>query len=159
MGRFRFPLEAVLEQRRRAERERQRVVAEHERDRLKLEAQLRTRQAVIDESAAELRSSLAAGGTIDASALRLRAASSTRAVAQAHELAIRLAGVHAKLHESRRGLTEASRQRRAVERLRELRHDAWRQERERAEQRDVDEIAQTLHARRVQGAEGPAEEA
>ena len=62
MARFRFPFEALLIARRNAERERQRAVAEVERQRLRLEDRLRRMQQDIAGSRQELRVKLQAIG-------------------------------------------------------------------------------------------------
>jgi flagellar FliJ protein len=149
MLRFRFRLEALLTARRMAERERQRAVAEIERQRLNLEGRLRHMQDDIASARQDLRGSLV--GTLDAHALRMHAASSLQHMRLAQRLVLELAGVHKRLEMERARLIEASRARRAIELLRERRFAQWKAEQDKAETAALDELAVIAAARQKPG--------
>ena len=140
MARFRFRLETLLEVRRRMERARQGEVAAIERERLELEHAIRARRAAAEAGRADLRRALEPGGPRSVAPVRLQAGAALTLESQTHQLAIRLAGVLRRLEEARGRLLEASRDRRAVERLREKRHEAWKRETARREAVEQDDL-------------------
>ena len=145
MAKFRFRLEPVLEQRRAAEKERQREVATLERERLALEDELRRRQSGIVSAREDLRAVLGTGeagrgAVIDLAGVRLQSQSAFRQAQAARAAAIRLAGAMRRVEAARARLLEAARARRAVELLRERRHEEWRRAQERAEAAAIDEL-------------------
>ncbi len=145
MARFRFNLEAVLEQRRAVERERQREVAALERARLEIEQELRGRQRAIEGAREDLRDALGKGGagagvTIDLGGVRLQSRAAFHQARQAQMTAIRLAGAMRKVEAARGRLLEAARARKAVEMLRQKRFEEWRRDQERREAAAADEI-------------------
>ncbi len=145
MARFVFALEPLLKARRRVEQTQQGVVAEIERDRLRLEADLRSQQQLIASGKDDHRTRLT--GAIEMRDLRLRAHSSRHAIRRAQQLVLELAGVHRRLEAARAELAEASRQRRAIELLKERRFDQWTQRLDRAENTALDELATAAAAR------------
>lgn len=156
MARFRFKLEALLEQRRRLEKDRQRLVAEAERERLAIEQRLRACQRAISASKADLRDALvgpvpsmgAPGAGVDVHSVRLQAGASFHLAAEAQRLAIALSGAHRRWEAARRALLEAARDRKAVETLRDRRFEEWKREQARAETAAVDELV-VMRAGRV----------
>ncbi len=140
MARFRFNLQAVLDQRRTVERERQREVAVLERERARVEDLIRECQRGIERERRELRRHVGPGEVALRDA-RLQAASGARLVARAQQAVLELAGVHQRLERARVTLLEASRRRKAVEMLRERRFEEWRWEQNRLEDRAIDELA------------------
>jgi len=147
MAKFRFELQAVLNARLRAEELQQRRVAELEASRRKLEDGLRARQARIGESRAQLRGRLM--GAIDPSMLRGQANASLAGMRDAQRVVLELAGIHRQLQSVMEELRAASRDRRAVEILKERRFEDWRREQDRREQADLDEIATIRGSRRL----------
>lgn len=147
MARFVFRLRPVLEQREREERDRQLVVAGLERERLRLEGELRRCEWAVHHERRDLRDRLAGG--VDVGAARWQAHASLGAMARAREAALRLAGVHAKLDRARGDLLRAAAARKAVESLRERQYDAWRREQDKKERLELDEIGAVLTRGRV----------
>jgi len=150
---FRFSLQAVLDQREREERDRQVAVAAVERERMRLEERLRACQAALRlerrEQAAALGAPGAAGpsgagagrpGRVDLSALRGQIAASMRLLAEAQRIALELAGVLRRLEGARAELLRARTRRRAVELLRERRYEQWRLDEIRRDAAATDEI-------------------
>ncbi len=140
MARFVFGLAAVLEQRRARERERQLDLAAAQRERLAIEAQIEARRRDLEAQRADMRDALSGGG-LDFRGVRMQAAASLRTHAQARQLVLRLAGAHQRIGAARERLVEAVAGRRAVERLRERRFEAWRAEMARREASATDELA------------------
>lgn len=151
MARFVFEHEALLEQRRRAERERRLVVAEAQRERLALEAMLRNAEASISSCRRDLRDALhGKEGGVNFGAVRMQAAASFGMTTRAQGVAIRLAGTIQRLERARGELLEASAARRAVELLKERRRAEWEREQARREAAALDEIAVMGAARRTE---------
>lgn len=154
MPRFRFKLEAVLDQRRAVERSRQVVVADLERRRMDIEQSIRGYHDQIARERDDLRAHLVSerhgprAGGVDLRGVRLQAGASLHLVARAHQAVLQLAGVHGRLEAARLELIAATTRRRAVEVLRERRLHAWTLEQSRLENAAEDELA-TMHARRT----------
>ena len=160
-GKFRFRLQTVLEQRERLERDRQRVVAEIDRERLTIEERLRTLQASIAGAKSDLRSRLVGaaeisggGGMVFIPEVRAQAGASLHLEAQARRAALELAGAYRRLERARTELLVAATARKAVEILRERRHAEWVQENKRVEAVAVDEAATQQFARREGAQQG-----
>jgi flagellar FliJ protein len=146
MARFRFRLEPLLKARRLAEQGRQRAVAEIERERLAIEDRLREQQQFISAGKRSMRDEMT--GTLDVDAMRLHAGATMRLMRDAERMVIELAGVHQRLDAARSELIEATRQRRAVELLRERRFEQWKAELEKADDAAIDELAVHAAARK-----------
>jgi flagellar FliJ protein len=146
MARFRFRLEPLLKARRLAEQGRQRAVAEIERERLVIEDRLREQQQFISAGKRSMRDEMT--GTLDVDAMRLHAGATMRLMRDAERMVIELAGVHQRLDAARSELIEATRQRRAVELLRERRFEQWKAELEKADDAAIDELAVHAAARK-----------
>lgn len=144
MSRFRFGLDAVLEQRKREERAAQVAVAEIERERLRLEDEIRACDRSIRAEKSELTERLASereGGAVDIGSVRLQANASLNLIASAQRRVVVLAGVHARLDKARLALLEASVRRKALERLRERAIEAHLRDEARAERAEEDELS------------------
>jgi flagellar protein FliJ len=152
MRRFTFQLDPLLRVRRRAERARQRAVAELERERLTLEEHLRRQQRHIAVGKASLRDHLV--GEVRVHDLRGQAAASMKMMSQAQRVVIELAGVHQRLVAARSELMNAARQRRAVEMLREKRFAEWKRDMDKRETAALDELAVIAAARKLSGMNG-----
>lgn len=153
MARFVFKLERLLEQRKREEDERRRVVADLDRERVRLENEIRARQASIDGAKRDLRDALAGearpGGAalLDVRSARLQAGATIHEAMRAQQLAIGLAGVHKRLAVARSALLQAATRRRAVELLRQKQYDRWLREQARRENAAMDEMGVGLWRR------------
>jgi len=146
MARFKFRMQAVLTQRERAEEEKQLAVAALERERARLETLIRdSHQAIVREKQI-LRAELLAGNH---DAARLQSAATMRLARDAQAAAVELAGVLKKLERARAELLEATKERKAVELLRDHEHEQWRTAQNRAEAAAVDELV-VMHAGRKQ---------
>lgn len=140
MARFRFRLQPVLDQRGAIEKERQRAVAELERERLALEREIADRQRSVAAHHDLTRAMLGAGGVAVLDARR-EASAAARDAALARRAALKLAGVHQRLVPARAALLQAARARKAVELLRERRYEQWRVDEARREAAQGDELA------------------
>jgi flagellar FliJ protein len=138
MGKFRFALQPVLNQRERTEEERLVAVAELERQRIGLEEEIRVLQGRIEFEREELRTGLDA--TVQVAAIRMQAAASLHAVAEAQKLVFKLAGVHQRLKVARARLVEAIAERKALELLKERRLTEWKLGIEKREERLLDDV-------------------
>lgn len=152
VARFAFKLEPLLEHRRRIERDHRVAVASIEAERAAIESEMRDLGARADRSRAGLRDALApGGGAVDAHAARWQAASAMSLDARARQLAVKLAGVLKRLEAARVLLVDASKDRRAVERLRERRYEAFCAEVARGEAATLDDMNSARSARASDG--------
>jgi len=147
LAKFRFQLEAVLEQRRGVERTKQLAVAQLETTRMGIEETIRGHQRQLVREQADLREHLASEQTsrehrgVDLRTVRMQASASLHLVAKAQQSVIQLAGVHHRLDAARLELIEATTRRRAVEVLKERRFEAWKDAQSRREAAALDEMA------------------
>lgn len=152
MPRFVFELEAVLRQRRREERDQQRVVAQLEQTRVGLESEIRRCQQTIRSEKDDLAGMLSERGgvnaQVDLSAVRIQANASLHLIAQTQQVVLRLAGVHQRIDRARLELLDLARRRRAIELLREQRYERWKKELDKREQEALDEFAVMSFAHR-----------
>ena len=150
MPRFVFTLQALLDQRLHEERSKQLAVAAVEGQRAALEADIADRQRRIGGFKEDIRALLSTPepGGVDLRTVRLQAAASLHMQAGTQRLALNLAGVYQRLESARAELRAASTRRRAVELLKQKRHDQWKREITRKENLELDEIG-TLRAARL----------
>jgi flagellar FliJ protein len=153
LAKFHFELEAVLKQRIAAERQKQLALGEVERTRLTLEARLREFQHSITEEKNDLRAALSPGSSLNAQSVRMQAGMSLHFAAMARQTVFQLAALHRRLETARRSLLEATTRRKAVEKLRERRYEAWRAGELAKEARALDEIGVMGFAARQEIAE------
>lgn len=159
MPRFVFPLQTLLRQREREQRERQLVVAEYERQRLQLLEELRQRQQRIDQCRAQVRNLLSPDDSqpgdvkesvqVDPRLLRHSAAMSFTADQQARVLALKLAGVLKRQEQAREQLRLANIRLKVVEQLREKQYQQFLENERKRENDEVDELAVMQAARRI----------
>lgn len=135
---FHFPLEPLLRQRRQAEEERQRALAEVLRRQLAIEDRLRSIQGQISASQQELGDHL--NGQVDTQVIRAQANMTIQFDLQARQFALELAEVYRLGADAREELLSASRQRKSIERLRERRFEDWRLEINRQEAKEADDL-------------------
>ena len=155
VARFRFNLEHVLEQRRRAERDAQVAFAKVDRERVELENRIRGFQKSIVAFKRDLREALAGErASPDAGAapitlpdVRLQAGASLTLMGKAQSTVLELAGVHRRLDEARAALLEAARARQAVELLKEHRYDEWKRAEDKREAAELDDLSTMRHLR------------
>lgn len=154
MARFCFPLQRLLDHRRRIEDEALRDVARLQRERVAIEAELRLRQSQIAQAKQDLRDALAgaqraptAGGLVDVTGVRLQTTASLHLTNRASHAVLRLAGVHRRLEAAQRAHMAARARRRAVELLRDKALEEWRRRQRKADQMDMDDIAAGQAAR------------
>lgn len=145
MAKFRFTLDPLLKVRRHNEQAHQRAVAEIERQRMEIEQRIRAQQSSISDGRASLRAGLT--GMVDVHGLRLHAASSMQMMRSAQRLVLELAGVHKRLESARAALIEATKQRRAMEILRDRQLARFKATQERRETSALDELAVIAAAR------------
>lgn len=139
MARFVFKLEAVLRQRRNAERDEQLAVAQIERSRLGLESGIREIQRNITSERGELRLALQSQ-RVAFSDIRRQAGAETALHRRAQRLVLELAGVQTRMDRARKKLVRASAGRKAMERLKERRYEAWADQLKRKEAVAIDEL-------------------
>lgn len=169
MARFKFGLQRLLDHRERLEQEKQKAVAELERQRVQLEGRIREHQRSIVDTRSELRQALLgerlgpAGvvptgvrahhdrerGSVSFADVRSQAAASLGLVMKTQQLAIGLAGLHRRLDAARLELLKAATDRKAVELLREKRRRRWLEEENRRETARLDDLTAARAARRA----------
>jgi flagellar FliJ protein len=138
MARFRFELQAVLEHRERIEQERQRAVAEIEAQRVALEDVIRRCQQGLVQERDAMREMLAAS---DIRGVRCQVAAAGRLNTTAQRAVLELAGVHKRFEAARSTLLEASKDKKAVELLKERRYEEWKRQQNKREADAIDELA------------------
>jgi flagellar export protein FliJ len=137
----------------RTEEERLVAVAELERQRIGLEDEIRVLQGRIEFEREELRTGLDA--TVQVAAIRMQAAASLHAVAEAQKLVFKLAGVHQRLKVARGRLVEAIAARKALELLKERRLAEWKMGIHKREDRVLDDVSTFgVLRKRMETAEG-----
>ena len=125
---------------------RQIAVADLERQRLDLEDSLRRQQQFISAGKRSLQDRLL--GSVDITALRMHAGSTIQLMRRANQIVLELAGVYKRLDAARGELIEATKDRRAIELLRERRFEQWKAAINKAEDAAIDELAVQAAARK-----------
>ncbi len=152
MPKFVFTLASVLAQRNAVEKAQQARVAELERERAGVEANLAAAQAGISQAKEDLRDllsgraasmdgnqTLTSAADLHGAGLQARAALGLDV--RARRQAVTLAGVYARLARAKDDLTQACVDRRAVELLREKQLEVWKREQAYKENAFMDEVA------------------
>ncbi len=150
MSKFVFKLQPVLDQRERDERDHQLVVAQLESERLALESRIRMCQQMMDDERSTLSQALAPGQQVDLKAVKMQAGASLTHNFEAQRTVLELAGVFRKLQSAREALVQAAAKRKAVELLRDQQKEAFKQEQDRREAQDLDEMS-VMRAHRTDG--------
>jgi flagellar export protein FliJ len=149
MAKFVFSLEAVLTQRLAEEQRRQLAFAAIDRERLRLEAEIRGHQGTIAFERWEMSRQLSAElGPVDLRAARWQAHAALHATALAQQAVLKLAGLHRRLESARQELLIATTARKAVEKLREKQFAAWQDGLRRREAATLDELVVMRAARK-----------
>ena len=146
MAKFVFKLDPLLRLRRREEETRQRDVAKLEIERRALEDRIRDCQNRITTCKQDLRGG--AQGALDMDGMRRFAAAARGLEREANDAVLTLAGLHKRLEAARARLREATRERRAIEHLRERRLETFKRRLDRAETALLDELNTIAGARR-----------
>lgn len=145
MATFKFKLEPVLKQRRILEDQGQRELAKLLRQRMILHDQLRSMQRTITESKRALTGTLL--GTVNLEQAGRFARYSDQVTQRARSIVLELAQLEKSIEASRQQFLAVSRDRKAIELLRDRRLEAWKKQRRRAEDTVVDEIATQRYVR------------
>jgi flagellar FliJ protein len=145
MAKFVFRFESLLRHRRHIEDARQRELAQHLRGRMILDGQLRSMQQSIRDSKHQLGASLV--GRVNLGDIQQFARYSGHTTLRARQIVEKLAEVERQVESARAQLLEATRQRKALELLRDKHLAAWRKEQQRREDLELDEIATQAFAR------------
>ena len=156
MKRFVFPLQAVLDQREREERDRRAALARFERLRVELEDRIREYQSSIARAKRDIHaSSMEPTGRgsmrVDMRSMRLQTNAALQMRGKAQMLVVRLAELEKDLERARNEVAEARARRRAVEVLKEKAFETWKRERDRRESAELDEINSQRSARAALG--------
>lgn len=154
MAKFRFQLEALLEMRRRAERDQQLVVAQIESEYRSIEERIRACHENIELGRNDLRARLGSSGpgsVVDPREAAWQTHSMHRMRAEADGLVLKLSGVLRHLEAEREKLVELAKERRSIEKLRENRYEAWKCERQRKERIELDDLATARAGRETLG--------
>lgn len=145
MAGFKFRFQSILQHRQRIEDECQRDLARLMRSRMIFQDQLQKMQDTIRESKQQMAGSLV--GKVDLSQVSGFASYSHQVTNRGRELVTRLTQVEHQINEARQCLLNASRQRKALDRLREKHHNQWQREQDRREAAALDELATQRYAR------------
>jgi flagellar FliJ protein len=145
MPRFTFKLQGVLEQRKQVEMQRQRDVATAQQSMLNFQAELDALSALTRSSAAQLRSARLTAAQL---AAHQRFAISTRH--KSASLTRQLAEAHRDVAHAQAALTEAAKQRKMMEKLREREHAKWVEHQRKLDAAENEETTRQIqHAARV----------
>jgi flagellar FliJ protein len=148
MARFSFKLEPVLRHRRMIEDEHQRELAQLLREQMILESRMHVLQGEITRDKSSMGSALV--GRVDVSRIRQHGAHQGRVAVHLQEIASRLFMLHRQIDDRRSQLIEATRARKAVEILKDKQYRRWRDEQNRRENRELDELSTQAYTRRMQ---------
>ncbi|MBI5107064.1 MAG: flagellar export protein FliJ [Solirubrobacterales bacterium] len=144
---FRFGLERVRELRAHDEERAKEQFAADLNQRLRGEAMLRAAEERLQD--ARTGAQPVEDAPVTAAALLARQAWVERLERTRADAALNLQGLDARLEASRSSLTDASRRREVLERLKQRQREAHRREANRREAMDLDEIALRTHVRRA----------
>lgn len=151
MGKFVFRLEPVLRQRGREEQACQRRLAQLLGRRQQMHEQLRRMQGGLSSDKQAMAASLV--GHVDVSRIRMHAAHNAQVTHRAHAIVRELAELEDHIEQARAALLETTRQRKAIELLRDRQWQRWQKTMARREAAAADEMATQRYGRRqVRGA-------
>lgn len=149
MAKFVFKLEPVLRQRRMAEDRAQRDLARLLRERMIFEHQIRNLQQSITADKQTMAAALT--GHVNVAQVRGYGAAAHRAVVRVQQIAMKMLELSRRIEVARGTLIGATRDRQAVERLRDKQYQRWQVEEKRRETAQLDEFAIQQYARRGAG--------
>lgn len=151
MAKFVFQFDAVLRQRALAEQERQRDLAAAQAEMVRLQGELRELNDSMRASAADLKDNRLTG-PIDVAFLAAHRRYSVAMQRQGMQLVQDMARQQRKVEDAQRGLAEAAKERKVMEKLREKQHERWREEQARKEMAELDEVGMQLAQRQAAAA-------
>jgi flagellar FliJ protein len=140
MAKFVFQLEGVLKQRKWAEQEKQRALAEIQAEMNQLQGELRAMDQTVQAANLDLKMNRLTG-PLDMSFLAAHRRYLNSTQRKAMDLVRKMAQVQKRLEEARNALMEAAKQRKIVEKLREKQYERWRDDQARRELSAADEAA------------------
>lgn len=146
MPKFAFKLQPLLDARLQAEEQAQQALASLLREKLQIEGELQRHQTAVANDKRTLGDALV--GRVDLQRIRGHAAQVNRATLAAQQSAMRLVELNRRIERARAELAEATRQRKAIEVLRDRRLNRWRREQDRRETAALDELAVQRRPRR-----------
>ncbi|MFI4862151.1 MAG: flagellar export protein FliJ [Phycisphaerales bacterium JB063] len=155
MAQFLFRYQSILNHREKAEQVCQRALAELMHERNGLIQKLTTMQQTI--SAAKRDAAEGLQGRIDLQAVAGIARYSARCTAEGHGIVRRVAELENRVEQARKRLLEASRERQALDLLKEKQHEAWTREQRRMEAKRLDDHTAQVYARETQAEPTPCE--
>lgn len=151
MATFRFKYEMLLQRRRDLEREHQREVARLQGEHQALTNKLTQMQQTVDQSKRDISQGLA--GQVDLRQVGDVVRYSNQVMVQGHEIVQQLATYEQQIEAARQRLSEAVRQRKALEQLRDRHYQQWLLSARRAERHHQDEVATQRFVRQMLGEE------
>ncbi|MEX2672950.1 MAG: flagellar export protein FliJ [Phycisphaeraceae bacterium] len=146
MAAFQFKFESVLNHRRTIEDQAQRELARHMRTRMILQGQLEQMQSTIRQSKNDLADALV--GKVDLDRVSGFAQFNGHTAVRARQLVEHMTKAEKQITEARQRLLDATRQRQAMELLRDRHQRTWKQEHKRRETITMDELATQQYLRR-----------
>ncbi|WP_432799457.1 flagellar export protein FliJ [Poriferisphaera sp. WC338] len=147
MPRFAFKYETLLDHRRTIEEDRQRDVARLLRTKMIFEGELRKMQETIVTSKHALADGLV--GAVDVRRIAEFAGYSSHVTVRGQNLVMKMAELENHLQTARGKLLDATKQRKALELLKEKQFDAWKYAENKKESAELDEIATQRYARKL----------
>ncbi|MBL1218263.1 MAG: flagellar export protein FliJ [Planctomycetes bacterium] len=138
MSAFRFQLDPLLRHRQRQEDQCRRDLATLQRQKLDAERRLMVIHHQIEREKQYLATQLQ--GAVPPGAIRAHAATVGLLHRKAQQIVYELAESARQIEQARTRLLEASKQRKSIARLRELRYEAWQRDARRAEQFEFDDL-------------------
>ena len=139
MPKFVFPLDAVLKHRAHAERERLRELAACQAEMARLQQELKALNESLQASAVDMKANRLTG-PIDVSFLAAHRRYTVAMQIKGNALVQDMARQQKKVDDAQRLLAEAAKERKVIEKLREKQFERWKQEADRKEQADADEV-------------------
>ncbi|ERR1700722_17531095 len=143
MAKFVFQLEGVLRQRTHVEQQRKRELAVIQQQMTVLDAELRALDASVRTAEKDLRENRLVG-RIDLAFLAAHRRYAFAMQRKAMGVAQKMAGVQVQLEKAQKLAAEASKQKKILEKLRERRFARWREQLERRDLIEMDEISTRL---------------
>ena len=156
MAQFIFQLEGVLRHRTNLEHQCRRELAVLQGQMAALDAQLRALDASVRESEADLRTNRLVG-RLDLAFLAAHRRYAVAMQRKATQIVQKMAAVQVQLDRAKRNLAEAAKKRKIIEKLRERQYARWREQLERRDVAEMDDIGMQLgHDRFAQAGTGAA---
>lgn len=143
MATFRFNLEGVLRHRKHIEQQHQRAVGELLAQMTAMQAEMQALNDTVSDSTEQLRTSHLTG-SIDLGYLTAHRRFMLATRAKAADLLQRMARLQQQIDQARQRLAEAAKQRKIIEKLKEKQFERWRDDLQRKELANLDEVGMQL---------------